>query len=76
MIFSFYSRREEKVIWFPRGELGVGQQPLCWRGSEKVSRQVGQEKLHAILGCSHQSGEKWLKQQKGEIVLHIRPMCS
>lgn len=24
MIFSFYSRREEKVIWFPRGELGVG----------------------------------------------------
>lgn len=54
----------------------MGQQPLCWRGSEKVSRQVGQEKLHAILGCSHQSGEKWLKQQKGEIVLHIRPIAA
>lgn len=66
MIFSLYSRQEEKVIWFPGESWGLGQPSLCWRGSERGSRrQVGQEQLHAIPGCSHQEGEKWLKKPKG-----------
>lgn len=61
MIFSLCSRQEEKVIWFPGESWGLGQQPLCWRGSKRGSSQVGQEQLHAILGCPHQAGEKWVK---------------
>lgn len=58
MIFSLYSRQEEKVIWFPGESWGLGQQPLCWRGNERDSScQVGQEQPHAIPGCSRQAGE-------------------
>lgn len=53
MICSLYSRQEEKVIWFPGESWGLGQQPLCWRGSQRGSCQVGREQPHAILGCSH-----------------------
>lgn len=74
MILSLYSRQEEKVIWFPGESWGLGQQPLCWRGSQRGSCQVGREQPHAILGCSHQAGAKWLNTQKGGIVLHLGPV--
>lgn len=76
VIFSLYPRQEEKVIWFPGERWQLGQQPLCWRGSEGSSCQVGQQQLHAILGCSHQAGGKRLNKQKGDTVLHTGPVCS
>ena len=74
MIFSLYSRQEEKIIWFPGESWGLGQQPLCWRVGERKAGRVGQEQLHPILGCSHQAGEKWPLKQKGEIG-HLHQLC-
>lgn len=76
MLFSLYYRQEEKVIWFRRESWGLGQQPLCWRGSERNTGQVGQKQFHAILGWSHQAGEVVKKNKRGKLALHISPMCS
>lgn len=50
MIFSFYSRREEKVIWFPGESRGLGQQPLCWREVKKVPAKLARRNFVPFLG--------------------------
>lgn len=50
MIFSLYSRQEEKVIWFPGESWGLGQPPLYCRGRGRASAKLARSNFMPFLG--------------------------